>query len=111
MADADYQANGPPPDPNLGPAKEESSPVNPPAIASSSSASKEKHMLEHTPASIPSTSGLRMDKSSVVIKKHNVEELMSAHNPNFDHSAITRWSRAEIDRMQAWSKGVHLHME
>jgi hypothetical protein len=146
MADADYQANGPPPSPNPGPAKEESSPVNPPATVPSSSASKEKHALEHTPASIPSTSGLCVDKSSVVMKKRsmsgrvtlvaanlihraskvvsriaggdwygwrrrNVEELMSTHNLDFDHSVITRWSRAEINRMQAWSKGVHLRME
>ncbi|KAJ7779572.1 hypothetical protein B0H14DRAFT_2631269 [Mycena olivaceomarginata] len=48
---ADYQANGPPPSPNPGPATEESSPVNPPATAPSSSASKEKRALEHTPAS------------------------------------------------------------
>jgi hypothetical protein len=44
-------------------------------------------------------------------RRRNVEELMNAHNPDFDHSAVTRWSRAEVDRMQAWSKGVHLRME
>jgi hypothetical protein len=44
-------------------------------------------------------------------RRRNVEELTNAQNPDFDHGAVTRWSRAEVDRMQAWSKGVHLCME
>jgi hypothetical protein len=44
-------------------------------------------------------------------RRRNVEELTNAQNPDFDHGVIARWSRAEVDRMQAWSKGVHLCME
>ncbi|KAJ7130192.1 hypothetical protein C8R44DRAFT_905479, partial [Mycena epipterygia] len=38
------------------------------------------------------------------VRRRNVEERTNVNNPNFDHGAITRWSRAEVDRMQAWSK-------
>jgi hypothetical protein len=44
-------------------------------------------------------------------RRRNVEELTNAQNPDFNHGAVARWSRAEVDRMQAWSKGVHLRME
>ncbi|KAJ7834132.1 hypothetical protein B0H14DRAFT_2591058 [Mycena olivaceomarginata] len=44
-------------------------------------------------------------------RRRNVEELTNAQNPDFDHGVVTRWSRAEVDRIQAWSKGVHLCME
>ncbi|KAJ7747929.1 hypothetical protein DFH07DRAFT_1036812 [Mycena maculata] len=39
--------------------------------------------------------------------RRHVEELTNASNPEFDHDAIVRWSRAEVDKMQAWSKLGH----
>ncbi|KAJ7883287.1 hypothetical protein B0H13DRAFT_2344268 [Mycena leptocephala] len=38
------------------------------------------------------------------LRRRNVEELTNLHNRNFDHYAVTRWSKAEADKMQAWSK-------
>ncbi|KAJ6588356.1 hypothetical protein B0H19DRAFT_1366986 [Mycena capillaripes] len=38
------------------------------------------------------------------LRRRDVEELTNFNNRNFDHDAITRWSRAEVDKMQAWSK-------
>ncbi|KAJ7135400.1 hypothetical protein C8R43DRAFT_1020895 [Mycena crocata] len=33
-----------------------------------------------------------------------VEELMNVNNHDIDHDAITRWSKAEVEKMQAWSR-------
>ncbi|KAJ7326448.1 hypothetical protein DFH08DRAFT_1084980 [Mycena albidolilacea] len=104
MADADYQANGPPPSPNPSPAKEESSPVSPPATAPSSSASKEKHALEHTPASIPSTSGLHVDKSSVVIKKWSMSRSVTLVAANLIHRASKVVSRIAGGDWYGWRR-------
>ncbi|KAJ7883273.1 hypothetical protein B0H13DRAFT_2047058 [Mycena leptocephala] len=38
------------------------------------------------------------------LRRRNVEELTNLRNRNFDHDAVTRWSRAEADKMQAWSQ-------
>ncbi|KAJ7883303.1 hypothetical protein B0H13DRAFT_923379 [Mycena leptocephala] len=38
------------------------------------------------------------------LRRRNVEELTNLHNRDFDHYTVTRWSRAEADKMQAWSK-------
>ncbi|KAF7366634.1 hypothetical protein MSAN_00921300 [Mycena sanguinolenta] len=37
-------------------------------------------------------------------RRRTVEELTNMHNRNFNHEAVTRWSRAEVERMQVWSK-------
>ncbi|KAJ6481663.1 hypothetical protein C8R45DRAFT_1002577 [Mycena sanguinolenta] len=37
-------------------------------------------------------------------RRRTVEELTNVHNRNINHEAVIRWSRAEVERMQAWSK-------
>ncbi|KAJ7704314.1 hypothetical protein B0H17DRAFT_7983 [Mycena rosella] len=37
-------------------------------------------------------------------RRRTAEELTNAHNPALDHDALTRWSREEVVRMQAWSR-------
>ncbi|KAJ7248566.1 hypothetical protein B0H12DRAFT_1123296 [Mycena haematopus] len=145
---ADYQANGPPPSPNPGPAQDSSSPARPPPAAPSSSASQDKRTessFEDSPGSImPSPSGSHVDENDVSIKKRSlgdtfaanafnhrasklvssfadrewygtrrrtVEELTNINNRNFDHDAVTRWSRSEVDKMRAWSKLGRSNME
>ncbi|KAJ7798728.1 hypothetical protein B0H14DRAFT_3543983 [Mycena olivaceomarginata] len=107
-------------------------PVNPPTAApSSQSAPKDKRaaLFEHTPASsIPIPS--RVDKSSVAMKKWSMAlggaDTLAAANlvhhrvaktrvPHLRRTPtlITGWLRAGagVDRIQVWSKGVHLCME
>ncbi|KAF7292939.1 hypothetical protein MIND_01193100 [Mycena indigotica] len=38
------------------------------------------------------------------LDRRSVEEMTNASNRNFDHDAVTRWSREEMGRMKRWSK-------
>ncbi|KAF7343460.1 hypothetical protein MVEN_01778800 [Mycena venus] len=137
---ADYQANGPPSSPNPAPSQESSSPAHSPAAAPSDPAPKDKRSatsFEHVPSSSRmekrsvaikkrSMSGSAGSFGGNVAnhrvsritdtewygwRRRNVEELTNIHNRDFDHIAVTRWSRAEVDKMQAWSKLGQSNME
>ncbi|KAJ7637579.1 hypothetical protein DFH06DRAFT_646536 [Mycena polygramma] len=111
---ADYQANPPPPSPNPAPAPSPS-PANPPAAAQSEPAAKDKRAapsFEHQKdeVDVQGNSGdaskfiFRRDDKVYGLRRRDVEEMTNINNRNFDHNAFTRWSRAEVDKMHAWSK-------
>ncbi|KAJ6629508.1 hypothetical protein B0H10DRAFT_2428444 [Mycena sp. CBHHK59/15] len=41
------------------------------------------------------------------VHRRDVEARTNVNNPNFDHDTFARWSRDEVEKMQAWSKLNH----
>ncbi|KAJ6591081.1 hypothetical protein DFH09DRAFT_1419898, partial [Mycena vulgaris] len=67
----------------------------------------------HRPAALSVTPKIdasmpKLDSKWPGWRRRTAEELTNAHNPALDHGALMRWSRDEVDRMQAWSRA---HMD
>ncbi|KAJ6494629.1 hypothetical protein C8R47DRAFT_1213321 [Mycena vitilis] len=111
LALADYQAT-----PSPAPAQDTSaSSTSKPAAAQSEPAAKDKRAApsseqQKDQVDVQENSGdasqliSRRDDKVFGLRRRDVEEMTNINNRNFDHNAITRWSRAEVDKMHAWSK-------